>query len=177
VREAGDLDLLLALYGSYRDQVERAVRAVLGGGGAALFLHTYAPRSVDVPVDERIVERLRDAYLPANVGRWPLRAEVDLITRDPEGRRLADDRLIALLQAACDRAGLAHAESGAYALHPSTLAATFASRWPGRTLCVELRRDLLVREFTPFSEMDVDGERADRLAGVLAEALLAWRDG
>jgi hypothetical protein len=36
-----------------------------------------------------------------------------------------------------------------------------------------MRRDLLVREFTPFAEMEIDPAKADRLAAVLANALTA----
>jgi hypothetical protein len=134
-------------------------------------VHTYAPRSVDVPVDERIVERLREAYLPENVGRWPLRPEVDLITRDPEGRRLAADALVEAVAAAFRAAGLAVAEAASYALHPATLAASFAARFPGRTLCLEVRRDLLVGAFTPFEEMAIDPAKADRVAAALAAGI------
>jgi hypothetical protein len=173
VTDASDLAWLFDRYAAYRALATRAYEAVCGGGGFGLMLHTYAPRSIDVAVDGRIVERLRAEYRPEAIGRWPLRAEVDLITRDPGGARLAADDVVDAMRAACGRAGLGCAEGEAYALHPATLGHAFASRWPGRTLCVELRRDLLVREFTPFSEMDVDPEKADRLAAALAEGLRA----
>lgn len=173
VRDADDLRLLFARYSAYRDLTTRAIDAACGGGGLALMLHSYAPRSIDVPVDDRIVERLRAEYRPENLAKWPLRAEVDLITRAPDGRRLAGDAVVAAVQGALDRAGLRHAEGAAYALHPSTLAALHAERHPGRTLCVEMRRDLIVPEFTPFAEMTADPAKADRLAAPLAEALSA----
>jgi len=169
VRDPGDLALLLARYHAYRDLVERAYATVVGGGGRALMLHSYAPREVDVPVDERIVERLRDAYRPEKVGTWPLRAEVDLITTTPDGTRLADSGLAAALRAAFERSGLRCAEGAAYALHPATMAHRFAERYPGRTLCLEVRRDLLVRAFTPFAEMEADPAKVDRVAACLAE--------
>lgn len=174
VRDAGDLRLLLARHAAYCDLVTRACDAVCGAGGTTVMVHTYAPRSVDVPVDDRIVERLREAYLPGNVGKWPLRAEVDLITRTPEGVRVAADGLVEAMQAALTRAGFRHAESEAYALHPSTLAAQLAARHPGRTLCVEMRRDLVAREFTPFAEMAIDPAKADKLAASLCDGLTAW---
>lgn len=171
VRDPADVAFLKARYAAYRGLVERAVDDVCGRGGAALFVHTYAPRSVDVPVDERIVERLREAYRPEAIGRWPLRAEVDLITDDPEGRALASGRLAGRAAAAFGRAGLGVARNAAYALHPSTLAHALARRHPERTLCFEVRRDLLVDAFTPFAEMRGDPGKVARVAAALAEAL------
>lgn len=171
VVDAEDRALLLSRYAAYRDLVERAVELVLGGGGIALMVHTYAPRSVDVAVDERIVERLREAYREENLPRWPLRPEVDLIVRDPAGRFLADETLVSRVRASLSRVGIVPAEAATYALHPDTLAARFAARFPGRTLCFEVRRDLLVREFTPFSEMVPDAAAVDRLATPFAAAL------
>jgi hypothetical protein len=177
VRDDGDLRLLLARYAAYRDLVTRAVDLVCGAGGTALMLHSYAPRSIDVPVDERIVERLRAEYAPGRIETWPLRAEVDLITRDPDGRRLADAGLVASVRSSLERAGYGTAEGEAYALHPSTLAWTFAARWPGQTLCIEMRRDLLARTFTPFAEMEIDPAKAGRMADALAAAFEARPSG
>ena len=178
VKEPADIALLLARYGAYRALVERAFEAVCGaggaggaGGGEGVMLHSYAPRSVDVPVDERIVERLRAAYSPEQIERWPLRSSVDLITRGPGGDLLASERLSTRARAAFERAGHAPAENAAYHLHPSTVAHALALRHPGRTLCLELRRDLLVAGFTPFREMAIDPAKVDRLAAPLAEAL------
>jgi hypothetical protein len=89
----------------------------------------------------------------------------------PGGASLADESLAARVEAGFRAEGLAVARDGAYALHPSSLAWLHASRHPGRTLCVEMRRDLLVREFTPFAEMETDPAKIARMAGVLARAL------
>jgi hypothetical protein len=166
-----DRTLLLARHAAYRGLVERAFDAVMGGGGRALMVHTYAPRSVDVAVDEKIVASLHDAYRQDIVERWPLRDEVDLITRTPAGRRLADEALVVRVHEAFRAIGIAPAEERAYSLHPSTLAAVFAERFAGRTLCFEVRRDVLVSQFTPFAEMDVDRARVDRIAAAFAWAL------
>jgi hypothetical protein len=171
VTDPADLALLLARHAAYRDETMRAFDAVCGAGGTALMLHSYAPKSVDVPVDERIVERLREAYLPDAYAEWPWRAEIDLITTPEGGACLADEALAARVEAGFRRAGLTVARNGAYSLHPSSMAWLFASRHPGRTLCLEMRRDLLVREFTPFAEMDTDPAKTARVAAVLAAAL------
>jgi hypothetical protein len=173
VVDSRDRSLLLSRHAAYRDLVERAVESVMSGDGRALMVHTYAPRSVDVAVDEKIIASLYDAYRPDVVSRWPLRAEVDLITRTPEGRRLADEALVARVHAALRSIGISPAEEGAYSLHPGTLAAVFAERFAGRTLCFEVRRDLLVRPFQPFVESNVDPTSVDRLAGAFASALAA----
>ncbi len=174
VAHADDRRLLLERYAAYQGLVGAAVEQVMGARGFALFVHTYAPRSVDVAVDERIVASLHDAYRPERVGQWPLRAEVDFITRTPEGTRLADEALLSALHAGFQRGGIPTAEDRAYTLHPSTLAAQHAARFPGRTLCFEVRRDLLVDAFTPFAEMHVPPARAERVAGIVADALSAW---
>jgi hypothetical protein len=171
VREPADVDLLRARYGAYRTLLTRCYERVCGAGGPALMVHSYAPRSIDVPVDERIVERLRAEYEAAALERWPLRAEIDFIADDPDGRPLASETLVTRARAALAGAGLDVARSQAYSLHPSTLAHEFASRFPGRTLCLEVRRDLLVRAFTPFAEMAADAAKVERVAAPLAHAL------
>ena len=177
VRDPADRRLLLARYAAYQDVAARAYEEVCGGGGTAVMLHSYAPRSVDVPVDDRIVERLRAAYEPGVLETWPLRAEVDLITRTQGGERLAADALVEAVKASFRASGIEPAESAAYTLHPSTTGFVHAARWPGRTLCVEMRRDLLVPSFTPFAEMDADSARVDRMAAPLALGLVAWWAG
>ena len=151
-----------------------AVEQVCTSGGTAVLLRSYAPRSIDVPVDENIVQRLHAAYAPDVEPTWPLRAEVDLITRTPEGTLLADEGLATAARAAFAAGGISATESGTYPLHPSTVAYTFANRWPRQTLCLELRRDLIVKRFTPFAEMEADLEKCDRVAGLLAGALCSW---
>jgi predicted N-formylglutamate amidohydrolase len=171
VTDAADLRLLLGRHAQYVEETARAFDAVCGAGGTALMLHSYAPKSVDVRVDERIVERLRAAYEPQAYANWPWRAEVDLITTPAGGATLADEALAARVEAGFRRDGLAVARNGAYSLHPSSMAWLHASRHPGRTLCLEMRRDLLVREFTPFAEMEPDPAKTGRMAAVLAAAL------
>ena len=175
VTDAKDLELLFLRYSAYRAAVTLAFEQVCDAGGTALMLHSYAPRSIDVPVDENIVAALHAAYQPEVEPTWPLRAEVDFITRTPEGAVLADEDLIATMRSVFAAAGLATTESGEYPLHQSTLAWTFASRWPRQTLLVELRRDLLVRAFTPFAEMQADDDKCARMAALLASALHRWR--
>jgi hypothetical protein len=171
VKDPRDVALLLARYRAYRACVERAYGEVCGAGGLGVMVHTYAPRSVDVVVDERIVERLREAYRSERVGAWPLRPEVDLITRTPAGERLADDGLVAAVMAALRKAGVAATEDQTYPLHPATLGALLAARHRGRTLTFEVRRDLLLDAFVPFVPLVPNPARVKRMADALAEGL------
>lgn len=174
VTDADDLAALLDKYAQYRALVTRAFELVCGAGGTAVMFHTYAPRSVDVPVDENIVQSLHKAYQPDVEPTWPLRAEVDLITTTPEGTSFADASLVALVKEAFGEGGVQVADSVAYPMHPSTLAYAFADRYRGQTLCLEVRRDLLMREFTPFAEMTADDAKVARISSLLANALLRW---
>jgi len=175
VQDPRDVKLLYARYRAYREMVEAAYETVCSGGGSAAMVHTYAPRSIDVPVDDRIVERLRAEYEPHRIEAWPLRAEVDLITKTPDGTRLASDAWIDCTTTALRAAGIQGGADATYALSASTLGCVFGRRWRNRTLCVEIRRDLLVPTFTPFQEMDVAPDRAERVGRALAEAWLAWQ--
>lgn len=174
VTDESDLRLLFERYRAYRSCIEEHFQAVCGDGGTAVMLHSYAPRSVDVPVDEKIVERLHEAYRPEVEPTWPLRPEVDLITKTPEGALLVDEKLVDEVKSAFAAGGVTVALGESYPLHPSTVAHAFASRWPRQTLCLELRRDLLVKRFTPFAEMEADDDKCARLAGLLGTGLRRW---
>lgn len=173
VKDPRDLALLLTRHCAYRERAEALYERVCGRGGLALMLHSYAPRNIDVPVDEQIVASLREQYRPAKIESWPLRAEVDLIADDPQGQPLASVALVRETQRELGAAGLQVARCGSYALHPSTLAHAFARQYPDRTLCLELRRDLLVEQWTPFAEMHADPRKLERIALPLARAVQA----
>lgn len=172
VKNDDDLQLLLGKYAAYREVCVKAFDAVCGKGGHALMLHTYAPRTVDVAVDDNIVASLHAAYAPEKEPTWPLRPSVDLITTTPDGEVCVDASLVAAVSDGFKGIGFDVGNSGTYPLHPSTGAYAFARKWPKQTLCLELRRDLLVKKFTPFQEMDVDADKAARVAAVLAEAFV-----
>lgn len=172
VQDPQDRSLLLRSYGAYRELVEAAFDAACGSGGFALMVHSYAPRSIDVPVDERIVERLRAEYEPGRLETWPERAPVDLILDAADAAPTASIALAAAVEQAYRAEGFHVARNGSYALHPVTTAFHFSTRHPQRTLCLELRRDLLVRAFTPFAEMVGDPARIARMAVPLARAVL-----
>lgn len=173
ITTAADRALLRAAYDRYVAAVAAAA-ARLRPDGAMLMLHTYAPRTVDVEVDDAIVTNLRRAYQPEVVETWPLRPALDVISRTAEGVDLAPTAVVATLRAELAGLDLAVADSATYPLHPSTLAYDHVLAHPGRALCLEVRRDLLADPFTPFAQMAIGAAKVARLAGPLATALRAW---
>ncbi|MCA2978551.1 MAG: N-formylglutamate amidohydrolase [Myxococcaceae bacterium] len=174
VTDDDDRALLLERYRGYVAAVDEAAAQVMPAGGAMLLLHTYAPRTVGVEVDLDIVTSLHAAYAPQTEPTWPLRPEVDVIGTTVEGQSLAPAPVVARLKAALSRLPVAVADGESYPLHPSTLAHGHVTRWPGRVLCVEVRRDLLADPWTPFAEMRISDEACARLAGPFVEALRAF---
>lgn len=169
-----DRELLLARSRAYVRAVDDAVAEVMPRGGAMLLLHTYAPRSVGVEVDLDIVTSLRAAYAPDKEPTWPLRPEVDVIHKTLEGVSLAPAPVVATLKTALAAVNVSLADGESYPMHPSTLAHGHVTRWPGRVLCVEVRRDLLATPWTPFAQMRIGDAECARLAGPFAEAVRAW---
>ncbi len=168
-----DRVLLRAAYECYVAAVTDAM-ARLAPDGAMLLLHTYAPRTVDVEVDLAIVTSLRAAYQPAVEPTWPLRPELDVIGRALDGTNHAPIAVVEALRSAVAAHDLTLADGATYPLHPSTLAWEHVMARPGRTLCLEVRRDLLADPFEPFSQMTIAAAKVDRLAVPLAGALRQW---
>jgi hypothetical protein len=173
ITTAEDRALLLGLYGQYVEAVRAAVARALPAG-ALLLLHSYAPREVGVEVDANIVASLHAAYAPDVEPTWPLRPEVDVIGRDLEGRDWSPAPVVDRLERLLADAGVTMARGVTYPLHPSTLAHGHVARFPGRALCVEVRRDLLADPFEPFAQMRIGPEKTERLAAALSSALEAF---
>jgi hypothetical protein len=171
VRHPGDRALLLDRYFAYHEVVGAAFDVVCGAGGDALCVHTYAPRSLSVAVDQDIGRTLRDAYAPGKLETWPLRPQVDLITHDDAGEDLANAALSGAVERRLVDAGFEVARNDTYALHPSTAAFDLARRFPGRTLCFEVRRDLLLEAFVPFVELRPREDQVLRAAAPVVAAL------
>jgi hypothetical protein len=173
VVEPSDLALLRELHERYHAAAADAYREVCSRGGTAIQLHSYAPRSVDIrSVGADIVELLRDAYAPENRERWPLRPEVDLITRTDDDEMLAPERLAAQVQRRYRERGIEAGENATYRLHAASSGHAHSHRWPGSVLCLELRRDLLADPFDPFAEMRIGEGKLATMAAPLAHACL-----
>jgi hypothetical protein len=174
VRDPSDVELLIELHEAYVRLVRRAFALVCGNGGLALVPHTYGPRTMGIErIDERIVETLRWACEPEREKSWPLRAEVDLITRDRDGRSMCPDGFEARFLRAFAGAGLEVRANDTYKLVPGSLGYEWAAMHPGRVFCLEVRRDVLVDEWRALRPMRIAPAKADRVAKVLAEGLLA----
>jgi len=161
-----DRALLRGLY----DRYTAAVREAFTPGSAVLLLHSYAPRSVDVEVDADIVTKLRAAYQPDVEPTWPLRPELDVIARAPDGTDHAPRAVVETLRAELPDVG----DSATYPLHPSTLAYHHVIERPGRAVCIEVRRDLLADPFEPFAQMRIGRSKVDRIANALAAAVMRF---
>lgn len=154
VRNLDDVRLLLDAHRRYTSVAERCWELVADGGGLGLIPHTYGPVSLGIPsVDDNIVPALRAAHEPEIYATWPVRAEVDVITRDGDGTCLAPEWAEDALVTAYAQEGLTAALNQTYYLHPGAMGSVWSARWPGRALCVEVRRDLLVRDWTWNQEM------------------------
>jgi predicted N-formylglutamate amidohydrolase len=174
VRDGGDRGRLLALHRRYVALIEEA-QAALGPRGFLLLPHTYGPRTLGVDkVDDDIVDKLRWAHEPDRVETWPLRAEVDLITRSQDGSVAVSEDIVSAVRSGFRDIGVEVAENATYHLHPSTLAHRWAERMSGRVFCLEMRRDLLVRDWTWNDENEVVAAAVDRFAAPIASAIDAW---
>ncbi len=168
-----DRTLLRAAYDRYV-AVVRGATTELAGDGAMLLLHSYAPRDVDVEVDLAIVQSLRAAYTPTREPTWPLRPEIDVISKALDGTDYAPVAVVDELRRGMAARDLTVAGGATYPLHPSTLAYDHVMARPGRAVCIEVRRDLLADPFEPFAQMRISPVKVDRLAVPLAAALLRW---
>ncbi len=172
-----DHALLVDLHRQYVETAEAAFALVCGEhGGLAVIPHTYGPRTLGIAgVGRDIVEQLRHACAPEREHTWPLRADIDLLTTDPDGRDWSPPGMVPALVDAFAAAGLQAKCNEAYNLHPASLGHTWSTRYPQRVLCLEVRRDHLVQAWTPFAEMTVVADKvgpvARALAAVLAPAL------
>lgn len=169
-----DRALLRDRHARYVAAVRSVAAAARDKGGAMVMLHSYAPRDVDVEVDADIVKSLRRAYEADREPTWPMRPELDVIGRGTDGTVYAPHAVVSALRDGLGEVGLRVADGETYPMHPSTQAFHHALAWPGRTLCVEVRRDLLAAPFDPFAQMHIGGDNIDRIAGPMARAFGVW---
>ena len=175
VRDPGDIRLLIDRHRAYTQVVTRAYEWVCGAGGVALQPHTYGPRTLDVAVvDDAIITNLRRAHEPAIYDASPLRAPVDLITRDADGVRQADDQVVEAVLSRFRSRGVEAVEGAAYYLHPATMGFVHHTAWPRQVFCFEVRRDLLVTEWTPLAQQEVDPDKLAPFVEDLASIVDNW---
>lgn len=173
IEHAEDRALLTGLHQQYVTVAEEAYAAVLGGrDGLALVPHTYGPRSLGIKsVGRDIVDQLKWACAPERVDTWPMRAEVDLLTRNEAGECLAPTGAEESFTAAFEAAGFSPKCNDTYYLHPATLGHDFSARYPQQIVCLEVRRDLLV-DWDPFTEMVAKPDAVGEVAQAVVQGLL-----
>lgn len=172
VRDERDVALLTDLHRQYVDVAAAAFAAVCGGGGLALVPHTYGPRSLGIKaVDDDIVKNIKWACEPEREATWPLRADVDLLTRDGQARELSPPGMEQALLEAFGAAGFSTKANDTYYVHESSLAHTWSTTYPGQLMCLEVRRDVLVPQWRPFEETTAAPTKVERVADVLVPVL------
>lgn len=169
-----DIGTLYALHQAYCTLVDQACAEVVAADGLVLVPHTYAPRTVGIAeVGHDIVEQMHRVWAPGVAETWPLRSEVDVITADANGHRQCPEGAVERLLAGFGALGVEAVENGTYWLHPASRAAELSDRHPRRLLCLEVRRDLVMRNWTPFVECEADPERVAAFGALLGETMAA----
>ena len=90
-------------------------------------------------VDEGIVAALRRAYEPETYAKWSPRPDVDVISEDSEGRRLAPADRVQRLREEYAAIGVEVVENGTYRLFPGTMGYVYSTDYPQRVTCIEIR--------------------------------------
>lgn len=177
VEDERDRALLVDLHRAYVAIAERSYADVCNAGGMALCPHTFGPYELPIAkIDRDIVQRLRELHRPEVLAKLAKRPEVDLLTRDRDNARHAPEGMVEELTADFAAVGLTATESVAYRLVPGTQTYRFAVRYPGRVLCLEVRRDLLVEAYTALTPMRVRADAVERIAAPIAAAVVRWMD-
>ncbi len=172
IEDPADRQLLEARHRRYHGVVASAYDLICGSGGLALQLHSYAPRSVEIEeIDRDIVHKLRWAYTPEVYKRWRQRPDIDVICESTDGSALSSPELVNLILDGYRGLGLEVGASRTYRLHPTTMGYQYASRFPGKVICVELSRELVANPFTPLCESPLCQAKIERLAKPLARSL------
>ena len=171
IRDPRDVDWLLQQHRRYHEVARAAYAWILDAGGLACTPHTYAPKSIEVhDFDEGIGKALRAAYEPEAYAKWTVRPHIDLITVAPDGTRLTPERWVEGILRNGAQAGWDVKQNETYPLHPVSMGYVYAAKYPGRVLCLEVRRDLLADPFTPFEEMSISDAKTSAVAAPLSSA-------
>ena len=166
-----DHEWLHLLHQRYTSKVEELYALVCQQGGSALILHSYSPKSVGITsIDHNIVEKLHWAYEPEQYETWPTRPEIDIIAKTREGALMCDTKRVHALQNAYLDYHFEVGVSQTYPMHPSTMAFRHTQKYPSQTVCLEIRRDLLMKEFIPFAPMVACEEKIERHAECISKA-------
>lgn len=177
VEHPDDRALLVGLHRRYVQIIEDAYAEVCDAGGFALTPHTYGPYELPIArVDRDIVKALRECHRPEVISTLRVRPEVDLLTRGKDGIRYAPEGMVDDLVAGFRDVGLSATEGAAYTLQPGSQTWRFVTHYPEQFLCLEIRRDLLVKEYRGLEAMTIDEAAIERVAAPLVGAIGRWMD-
>ena len=171
VTNSHDIDFLYTAYHAYQNYTKELYAKVCGNWkGHALMLHTYALRTVPITkVDHDIVQRLHDFYDTEKILDCKLRPQIDIIHKTPNGEVLIDASLIHNITRAFEERGFGVENGASYPLHPVTTAHKHAQQHPLQTLCLEVRRDLVVSKWSPFEEMPISKQKSQMIASSISQ--------
>ena len=162
---ASEQTWLIECHKRYSEKAMELYDQVCGAGGFALMLHSYAPKSVGIDIIEAdIVERLHWAYEPEIYKTWPVRPEIDIIAKTKDNVFLCNQERMFQIKHLFEKEGFHVGISETYPMHPATTAYLYAQKYPSQTLCIEVRRDILMQEFIPFRELICNSTNIDLLA-------------
>ena len=97
---------------------------------------------------------------------------MDFIHQTPNGESLDHTVLRQNMTTHLEAAGLCVAQGDSYQLHPATTAYGWSEKYRSKTVCIEVRRDLLMQQFEPFAEMEVDVEQLASIATAMAYGIM-----
>jgi hypothetical protein len=173
VTDPADQALLHRLHREYVALIDEAYEAVCARGGLALSPHTYGPYVLPIAkIDDTIVAQLEALHAPGTRETLAVRPEIDLLADTKEGECLADPTLVTDVKRRLEASGYAVERSKTYQLLPGSQTFRLSRRYHGRVLCLEVRRDLLVRDYTALTAMAVDDAKVARLGAPLGEAIV-----
>jgi len=166
-----DHEWLHQIHQRYTKKVDELYASICQQGGSALILHSYSPKSVGISsVDQDIVEKLHWAYEADLYKTWPTRPKIDIIAKTKEGEWLCDMKRAEKLQQAYIQNDITVGLSQTYPMHPSTMAFRHAKKYPSQIICLEIRRDLLMKEFLPFAPMYACQKKIEKHAQTITKA-------
>ncbi|MAA79384.1 MAG: hypothetical protein CL916_09000 [Deltaproteobacteria bacterium] len=159
---------LKEIHQRYTEKSKELFEEVCAQGGYAMMLHSYAPRSVGIDsIDHQIVEKLHWAYQDKIYKTWPLRPQIDFIAKTQDNQWLGAKERILSIKQRMEADGLEVGISSTYPMHPATTAYMHTEKYPNQTLCIEIRRDLLMKKFRPFTQLDADPQQIQRFARLI----------
>lgn len=172
INHPDDQQLLSTLHRRYLEVGASHLRPTAEAGGFLLLPHSYGPRTMGIAkVDAQIVDNLRAASQPGVWESWPLRPEVDLLVHDGDGKTHAPMQLVERLVRDFAAVELTAELSSTYTLNSAAQAWQWAAEFADQTLCIEVRRDLLVRRFSLLEPMFADPAKVERVVGPLTVAI------